>query len=96
MSARRMGQGIMNRSTRATPADAAAARALDWTTERAMGMWQAIDADPKAFLAYLGDLRETGSEMRALELSFTRAGIALEPPVGWESRFKQGKVEAGS
>lgn len=95
ISARRMGQGVMKMSKRATPEDAAASRALDWTTERAMELWQGLDADPKAFVAYVGDLRQTGSEMRAIELLFTRAGIALEPPVAWESRFKQGKVEAG-
>jgi hypothetical protein len=34
----------------------------------------------------MDDLRRTGSEMRAIELLFTRAGVALEPPVGWQHK----------
>ena len=91
MSARRMGQSVMKMSKRATAEDAAAARSLDWTMERASELWSGLDADPKVFAGYVNDLRQTGSEMRAVELLFTRAGIALEPPVAWQSRFNQGK-----
>lgn len=96
ISARRMGQAVLRMSKQATIKDAAATRTLDWMTERAMDLWQGLDADPKALAAYVADLRQTGSEMRALELLFTRAGIAPEPPLGWQSRFHQGKAAAAA
>lgn len=84
--ARRMGQAVLRMSGKASAEDADAARKLDWISERAIELWQGLDADPKAFEVYVADLRQTGSEIRAVELLFTRAGIALEPPVGWEPK----------
>lgn len=86
LMARRMGHAVLRMSGRATAEDAAVAHGLDWMTERAVEQWQGLDTDPKAFEAYLADLQQSGSEIRAMELLLTRAGIALEPPVGWQKK----------
>lgn len=65
--------------------DLAVRRELDWLQVKHVELAGQAESNPAEKKAYFADLVATGSEQRAIELSFQRHGISAKPPVGWES-----------